>query len=527
MKFSGIRTVNFTLEEEGVRRMLKGNFLMILLSGITVTISIVVFILHHLFGFLSDYSFIQGTQQYTASTAAILYVLMIIPIVLLFMSIFLHRRKENNKFIPMMITLTLTFASIATIAAGNGLVEYHFSIFMVLAMIAYLGSIKQIIWSTIIFAIQHVGGYLFFPQLLCGTADYQFSLLMIHAIFLILTSGAIILIIGLRNRIEAAQEEEREANALNRRKMSEALTLAIQNIEITSKELAASSNDSNEATIYIQGSIQKLSEAIADEVSDVEESEKQIAVLFEDLSKVRSLAEQSRDFARQISENATQGTELIVQTQSQFEKTQAIMNDLTKKLVDYEQEVAKINILATAITSISDQTKLLALNASIEAARAGEYGVGFAVVANEVGKLATLSEETSTEIQQVVLNIEEESKTLMKDTERVLVELNISTGFMKNSEITFREIAKETIETTKHLDHSAQYTVKVDESSYVLQENIQHIHQLLKRNEENVGRISASSEEQLSSFEDLVGLAHKLQALSESISNAAREMQIE
>ncbi len=507
--------------------MQKENFLMILLSVLTVGLSIVVFVIHHIMGLFSDYLLLQAMGPYSKNITILLYVFMIIPIILLIKSIFLYKRERLNKFLPTMFTLTLTFASIAIIAAGEGLVEYHFSIFMVLAMIAYLGSIKQVLLSTVIFAIQHFGGYFLFPQLLCGTTEYRFSLLMIHAVFLLSTSGALTLLISIRNRSEAIQVQERLESAENRRKMNETLAMAIQNIETTSAELAASSNDSNEATILIQEAIQKLSETIADEVSDVVNSEQQIERLFNDLSQVRNLAEQSRDSARQSSETAIQGKEFILKTQSQFEKTKSVVNDLANKLTTYDKEVANINTLATTINRISDQTKLLALNASIEAARAGQYGVGFAIVANEVGKLAAQTEETSAEIQQLALLIGGDSKELLKETEHVLHELQLSGDYMKQSKMIFHEITEETLEATKQLGISTQYAVKVDQSSKFLRESIQHIHQLLKRNKENVRQISISSEEQLASFEDLVGLAHKLQLLSDGINKSAKAIQMD
>lgn len=86
--------------------------------------------------------------------------------------------------------LSLTFASIVSIATGNGLIEYHFSIFMVLAFIGSFQNIRLVVVSAVIFAIHHLGGYFLFSELICGTSDYSFTLLCIHAFYLILTSTA-------------------------------------------------------------------------------------------------------------------------------------------------------------------------------------------------------------------------------------------------------------------------------------------------------------------------------------------------
>ena len=506
--------------------MLKGNFLMLLLSGVTVLCSIIIFILHQYTGFLLEYRQLMGYETLSGNVTTLLYLFMVLPIIFLIISILLYKKNDQHKLMSTFIMLTLTFSSIAIIAAGNGQVEYHFSIFMVVAMIAYLGSSKQVILSTIIFAIHHFAGYILFPQLICGIANYKFSLLMIHVVFLLLTSGVNIILIINRQRSESTRKIEQTWHNNELISILRTLNGTIENLQHTSSELSAGSQDSNQATINIQKSIQFLSEAIADQSTGVNKSAQQIVALSSDLTYVKNLAIESRDKSQQVSESAVNGKTLIAKTQSQFEKTQKIVHVLAEKFEIYQSEVSRISTLASSITSISDQTKLLALNASIEAARAGEAGVGFAVVANEVGKLATQSEGTSSEIQGVVSKISVDSEEIIKNIEKVLNELNVSRDYMNKSEETFHVITEESIATTKYLNDSANYTAKVDQSSQTLLEYIQHINQLLKSNEENVYQISATSEEQLASFEKLVNLAKSLERLSQEIDNVSKEIHI-
>ncbi len=80
------------------------------------------------------------------------------------------------------------------------------------------------------------------------------------------------------------------------------------------------------------------------------------------------------------------------------------------------QRLSDITIQATSIlkviSEISSKTDLLALNASIEAARAGSYGKGFAIVAHEVSRLSEKTQESITEIEEIITNIKEEIGTL-------------------------------------------------------------------------------------------------------------------
>ncbi|WP_281888589.1 hypothetical protein [Paenibacillus sp. YYML68] len=68
--------------------------------------------------------------------------------------------------------------------------EFHFSIFMVVAAVAYYEQIRLVLLMTVLFAVQHVAGYFLIPQLVFGTSSYSFLMLCIHALFFILTSGA-------------------------------------------------------------------------------------------------------------------------------------------------------------------------------------------------------------------------------------------------------------------------------------------------------------------------------------------------
>ncbi|NLW03436.1 MAG: hypothetical protein GX027_09305 [Clostridiaceae bacterium] len=88
--------------------------------------------------------------------------------------------------------------------------------------------------------------------------------------------------------------------------------------------------------------------------------------------------------------------------------------------MERSRAVERINVLSDAILEIASQTNLLALNAAIEAAQAGDSGSGFAVVAEEIRKLAENSKETATEIQSVTQQVLESVHHLSVSSEQVL-----------------------------------------------------------------------------------------------------------
>ena len=217
-------------------------------AAFVVALSIIVHILHRQFNFLDSYLLLQGMLNVTGNLYILLNIITVIPIVLFIVTLWLY--KINHPGQQLLITLTLTFGSISIIAGGDGLTEYHFSIFMVVAMIASFQKIQYIVISTVIFAVHHLAGYFLFPQLLCGTDDYSFSLLMIHAIFLVMTAVSTSLVILSNRKTEErlAQETEKAEQQLQKlfmdiNKESNHLNELSQQIALDSSASAKSSLD--------------------------------------------------------------------------------------------------------------------------------------------------------------------------------------------------------------------------------------------------------------------------------------------
>ena len=120
-----------------------------------------------------------------------------------------------------------------------------------------------------------------------------------------------------------------------------------------------------------------------------------------------------------------------------------LSQSLTEKL-NRSKAVQQIGTLANDIITITDQTNLLALNASIEAARAGDSGKGFAIVAEEIGKLATTTEETAVQIQKVSSSVIHAVNELTLEAEKMLefvnkISINGFDELVENSNIYYKD----------------------------------------------------------------------------------------
>lgn len=493
---------------------------------VVIFIMLIVRVLHKYVGWIEPYFLIIETQNSESPLLeAMIFGLMMLTVAMLLVAFILSKVKLNHRSIPLFITISLTFGSISLIAGGNGMVEYHFSIFMVLAALAYYENIKLVIISTVIFAIQHFVGYFTFPELICGTSDYPFKLLMIHAVFLIITSSVIIVQISVRKQYYSELRAENNARQETITQMigsiistSKDVLQNVERLELGSDELVRASNSTTEE-------IQVIVESSNEQLNHATQSNDMLGNVLNDSTSIINQLQASREFSEHTTDEAMAGKVGVEQTVEQIYEISRSAEQMESVVNQVEERTKEIGVTLQLITEIAEQTNLLALNAAIEAARAGESGKGFSVVAGEVRNLADLSRQYAEQIRTAVQNLTNDTSALTKEMKHTKEVTEKGITKVKQTDTVFSNIVQRVEQVRDLLDTSHHMAENIGGNVENVNNYIHEMALSTKEYREHAESISATSEEQLSTAMEFKSIMMKLRTITEDLNNQIQTAQ--
>ncbi len=206
------------------------------------------------------------------------------------------------------------------------------------------------------------------------------------------------------------------------------------NLQTAFVEIARNSHQLKDYVVSLQHQAQETSLNAADNGLQVEEVSQAITQIDNMLVDVAGSASQALETSKVIAENDEAMSVLVSKTHDELSDLSSKIGDVATVITNLTGRTETIANALGVIKSISDQTNLLALNAAIEAARAGEHGRGFSVVADEVRNLASKTTESTDEIQNIMDDLQRNSKLAVTEIEAIIGQSSTASDSFSNAQ---------------------------------------------------------------------------------------------
>ena len=297
-------------------------------------------------------------------------------------------------------------------------------------------------------------------------------------------------------------------------------------LDQTSAELSSISSETGTLAMEVAKSANELAIASSEQVRQITEAISSIQELSNTVIQVTQDAQKIASASGQVAEAAINGQQVTNNVATEINALYDSTNEVaeaTNLLIQTSEEIAGITSI---IEGISEQTTLLALNASIEAARAGEHGKGFAVVAKEVGKLAKRSKLSAQSISDLVIETKNRTNHSVQLMQQGITRAEAGKNLAEKATVTFQEINQALMNTIKEIELIATSTKQMARNNDKATDAISAISAISEENLANTEEVSAITQEQSASMEQVTSLADNLREIAGTLKRAVEQFEL-
>lgn len=297
--------------------------------------------------------------------------------------------------------------------------------------------------------------------------------------------------------------------------MSEAAKQTAQSVEVLSNNTAETSASIEEMSASV--------ESIANSTAELNESIDSTSQLIEQMvNTVEQIATNSRDisqFSQTMVEKAQEGSSAMHSTLLSMSDISVTMQGIVQVIEKLNSSHQQINSIINVISEIARQTNLLALNAAIEAARAGEHGRGFAVVADEVRKLATRSAAATQEIINLINVIRKDSEAAIFATSSGAEKVNNGVELTKRAGVILDDIVNSIHSNNKMVAEISLATTRQAHASEEVVKNVEITRAMTKE-------VDVAAKEQAVGTQQIMNSVGVINSMTEEVANSATQQTV-
>jgi len=365
------------------------------------------------FGFLFLLSHLPILCLIALNTGVSLVLVALVMVLLLAGPAVLMMRDPSAQLGAIAIAIAAMGTSALAIYVSNGMIEAHFELFVLIAMLTVYGRVAPLIVAGATIALHHILFWLWLPTHIFNYKA-SFSIVLIHAFFVILEVIPACWI------------------ALQFGRSIKAQGVVVEHLGGAAEQITA-------AAAQISSSTQSLAQGASQQAASIEETSAST-------TEINSMANRN-------SENSLSAATIVSDAAIGFAGTNTSLAAMVTAMTEIQESSQKIARIIKDIDQISFQTRILALNAAVEAARAGEFGRGFAVVADEVGNLAERCAKAANDTTSLIEDCIAKARVGMDRVDQVADEIRTLTAGSAQMKMMVDEISLGSKEQSKGIEH--------------------------------------------------------------------------
>lgn len=305
------------------------------------------------------------------------------------------------------------------------------------------------------------------------------------------------------------------------KKMQQSLQKLLITMRDSSEKVAISANELSSSTEEMKTSIDQISHTSQDICNGVTQQSSKIVEVTRAMKEMSESVVQVAANAQKAAESADEAHKTAREVGDMSQEVARKMSDIQKtvdssatQIKHLDSKSQQIGEIIGVITNIADQTNLLALNAAIEAARAGEHGRGFAVVADEVRKLAEESRGAANKITDLIKEIQQGTKRSVECMGKGTITVNEGAKSIETTVTAINHIVKSAGDIAVMVQEIAASAEEQSSSIEEITATIEDVSAISEQSSAATQEASAAAEEQAASMEQLVTAAQELSNLS-------------
>lgn len=291
-----------------------------------------------------------------------------------------------------------------------------------------------------------------------------------------------------------------------------------ETVASSSEELTASAQQSSNAANQVAESINQIAASSGQQTEALSSMLATVKNISASIEQIAAASRHITQIAADTSRSTEEGHQAIAAAMEQMKNIGEMSNEVQKMIGKLAHGAQEIGEIVTLISTIAGQTNLLALNAAIEAARAGEAGRGFAVVADEVRKLAEESDLAAKKITELIHRNEIDMNQAIAVTQTSNETVNAGINRVSSAGSTFRTISDSVAGLSARIDDITGPIGQIAQGSKDLVDSVQNIEQTSQENSAEAQTVSAATEEQVAAMQEVA-------ASSEALNQTSAELQ--